>query len=177
MEQFVDVQERAVSKETEFIVNEGINRGFCIAITKITNCLFLSAQAKMLYTLIKHEAGANRDVVVSYESLQMQLRWSLSTLMHHINELIDAELVMDRTESKQVDNKRLHLLPLHESKTLRHSEIIYEIVLHCEARHGDVASLMHEYEGSGLYELARRSPERHVKDIAEWFGYYLGQLT
>ena len=154
--------------ENEFIYNFGVNRGHSLTYSKVTRCLFLSAEAKQLYQCIcEYAYNGRRDCFPSQNMLMLHLGWSRPTLITYTKELVDAGL-LEVVSNGVGQNNVYKLIDLHKVKVLRHSEMVYLVLSNFEGR--DWLKAVNEYKKSEAFQAHSLNP--YLEQIEEWFNNF-----
>jgi hypothetical protein len=164
------------SSEKEFLYNEGPNRGHSLTYSKVNRCLFLSSEAKQLYTNISEYAfNGKRDCFPSQLALRLQLGWCKNTIRKFTYELRDARLIaLERTGG---GNYVYHLSELHTIPTVAHSEFVHEVLEQYRKEHGEnTFKALETYKKTSLCDKANKNPVGHEATIEKFFqAYFAGE--
>jgi hypothetical protein len=167
---------KLMNKESEFIHNYGVNRGYQTSAQKVDRCLFLSSDAKQLYRNICHYAyGDRRGCFPSQATLRLELNWSRSLMSKVLSELIELGFI---TTSNRGASRTLcyHITELNLIPSLYHSEIIHELKPNDSVKVEEFDKLLDEYKGSELCAIVDKSgvPTQYVSEIKGWFEKRMG---
>lgn len=155
--------------EEEFIHNTGVNRGYHVEINKVTRCLLLSSDAKILYSTFRSYAYNGRsECYPGMGRLMVQLGWSANKLKKYIEELEQKEFI--RVEKKQ-GRFIYRLVEYHKIPTLYHSEILSSLIPSAYREAEAFKVKLEQYMESDLYKLVEetRNPIAFEKEIIRWF--------
>lgn len=160
-----------VGAEEDFIHNYGVNKGYFLSYPKVTNCLFISSEAKELYGHLKSFAYGNKhSCFPSQTLLGLGLGWTRNTVNKYTQELRDSGLI--ETVSQGANRPLIYRIKeLQDVPVLTHSEIVWSLLPEEYNQLTEFIEVVKKYRQSDLFKEVSKSehPEEYIKDITYWF--------
>lgn len=140
---------------------------------KVLNCLFLSAEAKILYAILLKKSTIKEGKQVCIESqsnLAVQLGWTIDTLEKYLKELKEKGFI-------KIHKSNLYKILIYEicncedNSYIKHSEVISMITPTSYRAIKKFLKVLKRYQKSDLFRIVTSSsnPFAFINDIKDYF--------
>ncbi|MCX7748210.1 MAG: helix-turn-helix domain-containing protein [Clostridia bacterium] len=147
------------------------NNGYTTKTSALDMCLFLSLEAKQLYsTLSQYCYGKKRECNPSQSRLAFQLRTTRQRINKYVNELREKGIIYTTFNSD--GSLTYYLKQIETISIIQHSEIVYKILHDFKAVFDEkLEKIIKQYQESELFITIELSsePERFKNKIYDWF--------